>query len=205
MEIVEAGVGEKTVTVSNSDINLIEMPDDIAEVHAAKGKKVSFEVRGKYIYLRTTEQSPFSLFVDCSDSVYSFLLNPKSLDSSQHIKIVDSVRERREEKDMISSDRFSLIRNIMSSMIGGTKFSGIIKSCGKEVIRSKDIEGKCTGIWEGSVTGIRYELRNIGINSVRLFEEDFWTPGVLAVAIDDDLLGQGESGYVYIVKSRSLR
>lgn len=176
------------------------MPLPVEEVHFTKGKKAFLEIRGTKIYLRTSEQSPFSVYIDCGDSLYSYLINPKDI-PSQHIKLVDRSLTRVKEKEKLVKDRFSVIRSMMASMIGSSPFSGRIIQCNsRDAVRGKDIEGRCESIWEGIASGVIYKIKNITKRPVRIFEEDFWTPEVLAVALEKEILGPGEETSVYIVK-----
>jgi len=176
------------------------MPVDVVEARVSKGLNVSIDVKGKNVYLRTGEQSPFSIFIDCGEAVYTYMIKPDSI-PSQHVRIVDSPTGEGRDKD-----RLVLIRGMLASMIAGAPFNGnIIENSQGQTIKGKDIEGVCTRIWEGSAIGLEYQVKNISGQTLKLFEEDFWGPEVLAVALGKDILKPGEKTKVYLVKKRSAR
>lgn len=144
--------------------------------------------------------------VTTSGHTYSLVL--QVVDIPQEDVILKDTAAAATEKlgnvDRASSTYTRALRKLITSM-----------AADDEIVSAKaKVANQEVGLWEGTrfilratysekaMTGERYQLFNVGKEQIRVVEQEFYRPGVLAVAIENMSLDPGQATSVYIVRGQ---
>ena len=194
--------GEKSVfvTVSEKDINRIEMPESVIE--ALSSKAIDVKVKDRNIFVKLLDSHPAELFISTQKRTISLILVPKDIPA-------ETILVRDKENNLSSSSNppeessyEDVIKKIVISLSKGIVPSGYIEihPKGNEQTLS-GLSAKKMYVIQGPVfQGEKYEIKNTGSLDVSLSEEMFYKEGILAVSLDKYTLSPNEACRLFIVK-----
>jgi conjugal transfer pilus assembly protein TraK len=161
------------------------------------------KARGEiFISLVKAQTKPVNLFIVTAQATYTLLLHPADIPSDT-IVLVD--RTRRNATTSIpptSPGSVQAIRALMSAM-STDRASTVIRvtETNRDVPFRSNVRFTLMRQFEaGDLTGERYLLTNTGARTISLTEQEFYTLGVLAVAVERTALHPNETTTVYVVK-----
>jgi hypothetical protein len=201
--IIEAIDEDKSifVTVSERDINRIEMPEPVIE--ALSSKAIDVKIKERNIFVKVPDSHPAELFISTKKKSISLILVPKDIPAETIVV--------RDTKDGLSASSSNIlednsyegtIKKIMLFLYKKSAPSGYTASYPKD--EGRMLEGvslRKAYVIEGPVfQGETYEIKNIGSVEVNLSEEMFYQKGIMAISIDKYELVPGEACKLFIVK-----
>lgn len=188
------------VTVSEKDINRIEMPEPVIE--ALSSKAIDVKVKDRNIFVKLSDSHPAELFISTQKRTISLILVPKDIPA-------ETILVRAKENNISSSLSLSVddsyedvIKKIVTSLSKENAPSGYIEIHPKEAEKTlSGLSAKKVYEIQGPVfEGERYEIKNTGSSDVSLSEEMFYKEGILAVSLDKYTLSPNEACRLFIVK-----
>lgn len=198
---------EKTtfVTVSQKDINRIELPEDIAE--GLSSKAVDVKIKGSSLFVKLPDSpQPAELFVITDERTISLILVPKDIPSETII-----VKEGNGNGGgqggiaLASADYEGHIKNIVLALSSGTAPDGYSEKPIQEaelVSMGNLTLKKEYGIENHVFEGAKYIIHNSGASKVVLSEDMFSGWEGVAVGLNRLELYPQETGNLFIVKRK---
>jgi TraK protein. len=193
--------------LSSDDITRISIADArITSWYAPKGKLViEKDTKSGQLYVRPIDRgSVVSMFVTSSNGA-TYALTLQSVDMPSESIVL---REEGIKKAPSSIERGSTLESTIKQMMLTMATDRI--PIDMEVHES----GKVFRLWQGStltlvrswlgqtIMGERFDLTNTGSRPLRLVEQEFFKPGVLAVSVEALNLEPGETTRLFVVRYR---
>lgn len=188
------------VTVSEKDINRIEMPESVIE--ALSSKAIDVKVKDRNIFVKLSDSHPAELFISTQKRTISLILVPKDIpaetilvrDKGNNFSFSSNPSEESSYEDAIKKIVISLSKETVPSGYIEIHPKGNEQTLsGLSAKRVYEIQGTVFG-------GERYEIKNTGSSDVSLSEEMFYGEGILAVSFDKYTLSPNEACRLFIVK-----
>lgn len=196
--------GTAYAKISADDLTRLSINNGrIASWHAPKGKLViQKNAKSGELYVRPLNRAvPVSLFVTSDrGSTYAITMMPVEMPAESIILI----EARRKTPSMIerAGTRDATIKDLMLAMAADRMPPDM------EVRESS----QTFSLWQGSrltlmrswlgasLMGERFDLTNTGTSPMRLLEQEFFKPGVLAISVEKHELAPSESTRIFVVR-----
>jgi len=159
------------------------------------------KARGEiFVSLVSAQTKPVNLFIVTANATYTLLLHPSDVPSDTII-LVDK-NQRVADVSATSSSAVLAIRNLMSAMSADRASTSMrVTETNREVPFKPTVRLTLLRQFEaGDLLGERYLLTNTGMRVVTLLEQEFYSAGVVAVAIERTALLPNESSAIYVIK-----
>lgn len=207
LQVLDAREGETLfVKVSAEEITRIAVEGGrIQSWHAPKGKlRIEGEPERGQIFLRVIERDkPVSMFlVTDTGSTYALTLQPVDM-PSESVVLKEAVRPKANQ-GRVASDRVRTVKRLALIALTGKLTEDLEYSQpGEEVALWANTRFTLDQSWQDEATSVdQYRLTNLGRDDMRMAEQEFFRPDVIAVGIEKHTLKPGESTRVIIVRHR---
>lgn len=184
---ITAGGQTQVLTVSNRDLNHIEVPVDITEVLTSK--PIETKILGRNLFFHYTRTSPAELFIVTARGTYTVLLQPQPVSARRIVLRDQAVKRDAEHHTEAKEPYLQRLKSLMAAMVQQQDLTGYTTKTVEEPIEFPGCRGLRTKIYAGSqLLGSIYVLENATAEPLTLREADFYRPGVLSVMVDNPQL-----------------
>lgn len=207
LQVVQAREGETLfVKVSAEEITRIAIEGGrVQSWHAPKGKlRIEAEPERGQIFLRVVERDkPVSLFL-VADSGATYALTLQPVDMPSESVIIKEAMKRRTAPANAASDRIDQIKRLAIVALTGRLADDLEYSQpGEDVALWAGARFTLDQSWRSESMAVdHYRLTNLGREEMRLAEQEFFRPDVIAVGVDKHTLAPGEGTRVIVIRHR---
>lgn len=191
------------IAISQTKLNEISIQGKrVASVKSKsnKYKMIKDDSQGK-LYLQPLGKTPFELFL-ISQTGKSYLLKliPTKMEAQTIVLVPEGQKQRAGWEKKASYN--SLIAKLLTGLYNDSPVAGFVVESGKKRIPTiKNTKAYQSLVYAGEqALGVVFELKNTSKKDLTLKETQFFSPGVLAIAIERCHLPPNASTRVFLVK-----
>ena len=167
-------------------------------------------VAGHYLLVPNTLDKPINVFVTTdSGQTHALVLQPTDMPLQNVILKEAPSKEAIQARRQRTADQANSLDASVKKL-----FRGMAR---QEQMMEYDVQpvNRTLALWDGTrfvlhqryikpdMTGERFTLQNLGTEVMRLSEQEFFQPGVIAVSIEYQILAPGETTEVYVARANN--
>lgn len=197
--------GSSFVDISQRDLNLIRFPSAGSVKAFTKSKSIDLKIEGENVFVGVVEgetPAPQEIFFVTSRGTFSLVLVPKAVPAETVVVKTEKEDFKESVQWESSHDYITGLKDLIKDMYEGIAPSGfkssekvkdVTKLAGTKELLVKEYSG-------ASLCGEIHRLTNLSGQTRKFSEKEFYSPGVLAVSIEEVEVPAMQDARVFIVR-----